>query len=353
MNKNLFFCFLCLLIIPIDGIAGKNYFWKMCEENSETSLECEEVGEFCSQAQAVSVPEEDRPTMSEQKKLKGCTSDGLYYGYGNPSDPVNARKCAYFQIDQNQNNGAFDGLPILMTVYANGEGVEKNIALALKFACEDESGAPAEFQNRVLHLNSLRRGNNENSSFDYCDATTSGMMMGFCASRDAEIRQSERTNGISELMVFWSDNKKIEFEKMRLIWHDYLKNSVNEVDQSGSARGAFVVEDREAQEEEFFDSLLSFDQDDFPAYKDQDFIQADREMNLVYKKIQRLGSNDSNFWGTVTKHDIKESQKAWLKYRDAWVVFAKQKYPSVSAAAWKTWLTLTRTARIKSFLDMP
>ena len=101
-----------------------------------------------------------------------------------------------------------------------------------------------------------------------------------------------------------------------------------------------LIDDREALEEEFLNSLKKFDRGDLPRFNEKDFLDADSELNKVYKEIQQ-NSSEYNL-GTVSKGDIKAAQRAWLKYRDAWVAFAKQKYPSVAAFAWKTWLMRDR-----------
>jgi uncharacterized protein YecT (DUF1311 family) len=351
---NLTLLFLCVLLIPIEALAGRNDFWEMCKENTGGFLQCDEVGKVCSQVEFATTPAGDNPTKQERQRLQGCSSDSLYYGYSNPSDSVNARKCAFLQIEQDHFDGPFDGFPTLMTIYANGEGVTKNLDLALKFACKDEGWAPSEYEGRILHLDSLRRDHAVNNKFDYCDDITSGYMEGVCASTNAAIKKAARTKRIAKLMDSWSERDKCEFEKMQTIWQGYLGASAEEVDQSGSARNAMTVENEESQEEDFFTSLLEFKQKKFPTYSNDDFIQTDREMNLLYKRIQKMSRDKSTLmWGTVTKENIRIVQKAWLKYRDAWIAFAKQKYPSVSASAWKTWLTRTRIAQMKPFLDIP
>jgi uncharacterized protein YecT (DUF1311 family) len=56
-------------------------------------------------------------------------------------------------------------------------------------------------------------------------------------------------------------------------------------------------------------------------------------------------------WGSVKQADIKHTQRVWLKYREAWVTFGRQKYPQVSEDSWRMWLTKKRIAMLKEFLD--
>jgi uncharacterized protein YecT (DUF1311 family) len=53
----------------------------------------------------------------------------------------------------------------------------------------------------------------------------------------------------------------------------------------------------------------------------------------------------------VTKDSIRVAQRAWLGYRDAWVAFAKIKYPLITLDTIRTWLTQKRTAELEEFLS--
>jgi hypothetical protein len=61
---------------------------------------------------------------------------------------------------------------------------------------------------------------------------------------------------------------------------------------------------------------------------------------FVYSKIQHTKDLDR---GDVTAQKIQETQRLWLPYREAWVVFGQKKYPAVSADSWRAWLTRQRT----------
>ncbi len=332
-------CF-CTLIFFSTCFAENTTYEYLCKKSSFL-LHCEKIHQICQQAALVTIPSEDKPTLEEKQNL--CSSGNL------PYDPVKARKCAYLQVEQNRRDGPFEGIAVLMRVYANGEGVKRNLDLALKFACDDADGAPAEYEGRILSLNQLRQAGNQSRNFDYCDDVTSGEMAGWCASRDAGNKKNKRDSELAGLISSWSKDDKQEFERLRLVWKKYLEASVNEVDQSGTGRSAFVIEHAESLEENFVSSMGKFSHGEFPSYSKEDFIQVDRELNMIYKEIQGKTENQVSLWGTVTKDGIKNTQRAWLKFRDAWVIFAKQKYPSVADVVWKTWLTRERIEQLKEF----
>lgn len=83
------------------------------------------------------------------------------------------------------------------------------------------------------------------------------------------------------------------------------------------------------------------------------YQQADKELNTVYRKILSLYKEDTVF---IAK--LKESQRIWVKFRDAEV---KMKYPdreagfygSVHPLCWSNYLeqlTYQRTEKLKEWL---
>ena len=48
----------------------------------------------------------------------------------------------------------------------------------------------------------------------------------------------------------------------------------------------------------------------------------------------------------ATADGMRETERLWLAYLVAWIQFARQKYPSVSADSWRTWLTQQRLEQL-------
>jgi len=331
-----------------ETFAAQNQFWDLCRHSGSRHLHCDSIRKICSQVANVKIPPQDKPTDQEKLLLKGCSSDKLYYGYGNTSDPINARKCAFMQVEQNNADGVFDGTPILMTVYANGEGVKRDLDIALKFACDDESHAAAEFEGRVEHILQMKHETRQ-QRFDYCEDITSGYMSGICANRQASLDNALREIQYTRLFSKWSTGEKRSFEKMQFPWKSYLKAREAEIDQSGTDRGAMIIADQELLKKKFLSDLSDYEEGKMPKFSEHDSKRVDQELNFIYKKIQ--GGKENQVSGTVTRENIKLAQRAWLKYRDAWLVFAKLKYPAVSEAAWNTKLTRDRVELLKEFIN--
>jgi uncharacterized protein YecT (DUF1311 family) len=75
----------------------------------------------------------------------------------------------------------------------------------------------------------------------------------------------------------------------------------------------------------------------------------DKELNETYRLLK--ASADPKFReGTVTWVDIREAQRAWLDYRDAWIKFGKVRYPAISEPSWKAFFTEQRLKMLKELL---
>ncbi len=302
----------------------------------------------CKEAAKTPFPPKDRPSPEEAKTLKNCSSRDLYYGFDKPADPVQARKCAYLEMEKDEM--VFGGSSILMMIYANGKGVERNLNLAIKFACRLNMVGAIEDKDRVMHLAKLKQEKWKGNNFSLCDDITSGFMEGHCADLEARFAQAKRGNKLTGLVGAWNEKDKSAFGALEKAFNNFVQLRVNnEVDLSGTGRGAFMIEEESSLREDFVSALEKFEHGELPQFGPEQFINTDKELNSVYQKIQK--TKDPAWWGTVTKEGIKNTQRAWLKYRDAWVAFGQQKYPKVSSDRWKTWLTQNRIRMLNEFIE--
>lgn len=323
--------FICLALVFSHAAFGGTQDWKrICEEVKNTSF-----------------PPKDRPGQGEAKPLEKCASADLYFGFDRPADPVKARLCAYVELDQGDDL-VFGGSSILMMIYANGKGAERNLDLAIKLACTID-GAPAEVEGRVEHLAKLRQEKWKGDDFSLCDDITSGFMQGHCASLSERFVEAKRKKRLSGLTSKWAEKDRKAFDVLSNTLEKFITSRTeNEVDLSGTGRGAFMIEEESALREAFLSAVEKFEHGELPRFSSEQFAQADKELNTIYSKLQK--TKDPS-WGTVTADGIKQAQRAWLKYRDACVVFGQQKYPKTSADSWKTWLTRDRIKMLNGFLE--
>ena len=95
-----------------------------------------------------------------------------------------------------------------------------------------------------------------------------------------------------------------------------------------------------------------------PAQTAASLTPADRELNVVYRRVRaelQAGASPHPYSlaGTVDADGVRDTQRAWLRYRDAWVAFAATRWPDTAGDAWRAWLTETRTAALDAITGGP
>ncbi|APJ03567.1 DUF1311 domain-containing protein [Silvanigrella aquatica] len=310
------------------------------------AMPIEEIDKKCKKIMLQSLPLEDTPSTTETKNLNQCISQNYYYGIGQSIDYERARKCAYIELKKSDLDiYRIQGAQILMMIYGNGYQVKKNIPLAKKFACQIDS-APAEKESRLTHLSQIEKTQNK---IDICDDITSGLMMGVCTHLWDEIKSQDSTKEFKKLIGKWNNNQKNAYEKLNVIFNAFVNSHLsNEIDLSGSNRTALQIEEKSQLINHFQSSFLQFENKKFPLFSDNDFIQIDKKLNMVYSKIMKL--KDPGY-GTINRKGIKLTELNWIKYRDEFVKFATINYPKIKSAAWKAWLTQERISQLEQIYD--
>lgn len=301
------------------------------------------VADICKKLSSIDFPKQDQV---QTQIIKPCESMKFYYDIGVNKDYAKARYCAFLEKAAGDNL-VFGGSSILMMIYANGQGVQRNLDLATKLACQI-GGAPLEMGERVNHLQELK-SKPQTTLFDLCDDISSGFMQGQCALKEAKIADAKRDTIISQLSASWPLRHRQALANLRQTAHLFFNSRIeNEVDLSGTARSAMQSEEQESLEINFEKSLSDFENRKLPEFSATDFKQKDSELNAVYNRIMHTKSRNL-LWGTVTAGQIKRTQKIWLRYRDAWIKFALIHYPQVSTDSFKTWITMQRIEQLEEF----
>jgi uncharacterized protein YecT (DUF1311 family) len=291
-----------------------------------------------------------------------CDSTKLYSGIGIEVDYTAARQCAWTERLAIQAGiqprfttaSVFGGSAMLTVLYANGEGVERNIPLALRFACEAE-GAPAEIEGRLESLGALEVTLRPQAKrFDFCDDITSGFMEGFCAAYGSEMGNQDRENSFRALAADFTAAQRAKFDTARGLEEAYaLAHAKDEIDLGGTARAMYQIDAEDTLKDDFLEALRSFEAAKFPAGSAELYRDSDEQLNYAYRRAIDDADKHKSDYGAVQPEGVRDAERAWLKYRDAWVAFAKTRYPTVSPEAWLILLTKDRTSILDgSFCDM-
>lgn len=291
-----------------------------------------------------------------------CDSHKLYSGIGGPEDYVAARKCAWRErlaslagLEPRYTVASvFGGAPMLTVLYANGEGVEKNLPLALRFACE-AGGAPAEISTRLDHIESLStRITIGNEKLNFCDDITSGFMEGFCSAYVSELADQKRSRSFDALSAKMNPAQQQAFAQLVSKEEAYSRaHSVGEIDLGGTARAMFQIDAEQTLRDDFLAALQSFEAGKTPGGSAQTYKDADAQLNLAYHSAMAKAEKQMKDYGAVQPSGIRNAERAWGKYRGAWIAFAKLRYPAVPKEAWLTLLANDRASILDgSFCDM-
>jgi hypothetical protein len=320
-----------LFIVTSESAAGAS-------ARPPTSLTCERV-------KGVAFPTGDQPEEAETKALQGCSSEGLLYGIAQAVDPAKARTCAYLERSAGDER-VFGGSAILMTIYANGLGVRRNLDLALHLACGLDA-APAEMESRIAHLERMRSQAAGQALFSLCDDVTSGFMGGHCAAHELRIKQAKRTQRHDRALTGWTAAQRAAFKKLRATANAFFQaRTANEIDLSGTARSALEAEEEDNLEAAFDKISEALEHRSVPPASPANLAEVDRRLNALYGRIMNAKGND---WGTVTRDGIRATERQWVKYRDGWTAFAGVAYPNADASALKGWLTQQRMEMLTAF----
>jgi hypothetical protein len=285
---------------------------------------------------------DDRPSAAEEKALANCSSVDLYFGFGQPADPIKARKCAYAEIDRGS-KAPLGGKAILMMVYANGRGATRNYDAAIKLACELD-GDPGDDTGRVYQLDRLKKQNWAGNSFSVCDHSSGREMYEQCAILSERFDKIERDQKFNELIAGWKPAEKKAFhtlmEEANRFYEIQAKNGVN-------LEGTFEIQEEIFFKNNLLSSLQAFERGELPKYSAEEFQKSEAAEQAAYLRTQ---NGPDSKWGTITRESVRKSQDEWLRYCHTWIAFGGQKYPSVTEQSWKAWLDQDRTVMFNRFL---
>ncbi len=295
----------------------------------------------CFEAGSAAIPVSDQPTSKERNTFKNSKVDCLSFqtGIGAKQDWVSYRKCVLSQ-DEIDNNTVAE-------IYANGWGVKRNPQLALALVCHGSS-VPAELEGMVNALYSTKDDKCLKEDFYFCNYVTSGMNGGFCVANAEATMEKKRELKLLSLTSQWTKTQKNAFAVLQKAANNFFsEHARSEQDMSGTARVQITIAEEARLKDEFIKDIEMFESGQVP--KDADFAKSDKDLNTLYVQIMKKPNRDD--YGTITKEGIKQTQRKWIKYRDAWTKFVELKYQNNSSDLWKTWLTKIRIEQLNEFLN--
>jgi hypothetical protein len=298
--------------------------------------------DLCFAAGTVDIPSTDKPSESEASLFRSADRKCIDYheGLGVTQSDAAYRKCLLSTEDADNNE--------LAEVYANGWGVPRNPKLAIALVCHGSS-VPAELKGMVQTLDANRVLSALPQPFLFCTHVTSGMNAGRCAARAEYVVNFRRSAAVAAIAATWRDRDRQLFDRAQATYEQYvITHSAEELDMSGTARGAIATEEESLLREEFAAAIRDFEGRRFPGIDDAS--NADAELNRVYQRLMKAPRFEE--YVTQDKGGVRDTQRNWLVFRDRFTEFALARYPSVKKEVWLTWLTRNRTAQLNVVAEM-
>ncbi|CAJ0816544.1 hypothetical protein [Ralstonia flaminis] len=305
----------------------------------------------CMAAEGAVPPASDLPSVTQRQSATACVPDDLYYDtkhrpYRTEADWAQVRACAFAQ----------DDVGVLMMLYANGFGVKRSSATAVRLACL-LGGAPAEEQSRVVHL-SMMDGKDVGSEFDICDDATSGFMAGYCTHIEDRQRTQKRTKVLAHFAHKLNRRELSAFEQLQTALSAFAqRRGDSETDMTGTARAALAIQ-ASADEYDAFMSLLGkvevggLQRGDGAKVKDLNRQMSQALHDVMSIKGMQADSPDRIGYTTITRADVVEAQRAWLQYRDAWIHFiGTQRPPHIDPDSLTSYLTTRRVEQLRTLRE--
>jgi hypothetical protein len=312
--------------------------------------------ENCSAYELVALPLE-AASVPTPKSFPDCASYRSYRGINRPVNYAEARACAWQerlaqQAELSQNpkepiSWVVGGSLILADIYFNGAGVQQNIPLATRFACEfDEIAAKLVLPETAK----LKGPMNAQAPFELCDYAATTFTMNFCKSYESKIEENNRSRFYDRLMSAMTPEQKAAFGKLLAAEKAYIQAHASEVDQGGTIRGIRTMGSMDLLENFFHTDLVHFERKQWPEISASQIAAADALLEREYKKkvLQlRMHTKEEIDMGAVTESGFVGAEEAWKSYRDAWAAFARLRYPS-STEAIRAKVTLDRRRLLKT-----
>ncbi len=304
----------------------------------------------CSSYASVPLPAEAEK-VAAPKTTPVCASYRSYRGIGRPVNYSEARECAWQErLAQKAELGqppVVGGSLILADLYFNGAGVKRNIPLSLRFACESEEGMAELALPEIAKLNGSLPAH---GPFEFCDYATTTFSENYCADYASEIKDDRRNRYFNSLKPSMNPEQRAAFEKLLAAEHAYIEAHADEVYQGGSIHNIRTLGSQDILQDLFRTDVVRFERKEWPALTGDQISTADAVLHREYEKELgqlRTQPNEANDLTLVTADHLAVVEKAWERYREAWVAFARLRYPD-NVARVRAEITLERYRLLKT-----
>lgn len=301
----------------------------------------------CVAAAKVPIPTADLPPAPAD--LKKCDPLELESRPGRPVDLRAARYCAYTARDaKGTEQGDMDlenipGNAGLAMIYAGGKGVAPNIPLAERFACDIQGGWDDGTEVAKM-LEAKRREGATKVDFDICENPTGRQLNYICILRDQD-RVADKVALAEKPFNAGTAQQRAAFQRLLAARKAYLDALSAEEPTGTVGRAQEAMRDGIDIDDAWAQTLNRLAAGKLPHYTAADFRKADADLNVNYRAALESTAN-CNDDDCLKTEQLRQIERTWIAYRDAWVAYAGLRWPSIPADSWRTWLTLQQTEEL-------
>jgi hypothetical protein len=314
------------------------------EDWSEGARHLEENPAFA-QSQAICrsvisrrVPAADRPRPQLTSSLSECRPLDLYYNRPERRDPVRARLCALSEVGRGQPE---ESRLVLMNLYANGEGVPRNLDLSIHLAC-GMNVVPAEMHARVMRLDRLRTQRWTGSDFDYVLDDRSSFPSAAGVHYYIRIDTERRNAELRRLTAAWPAAQLDALFRLERAKAAYAQAHARVAIFQASPAEWIEYGPIENVEEAFLAQIHALSSGQVPDYSPIQIEATRQRMESNYRVSQRPREDTPD----LASADFDRVEQAWRAYRDAFIRLAQIRSPELSRNRLATWLGRTRPDRL-------
>lgn len=286
------------------------------------------------------------PAVDARPSGPGCADNLLnrYYAARTEADFARLRRCAYAGVAEAARQGITEDSPegawlqgpaVLAMLYANGQGIAPNLRLAEHFACGIHS-IWDDGRDLAQAIESERLRGPNRYPLDICKTPTGLQINVTCLDMKQDKVAAEIAN---EQKLFEAGQSRAvddAFRKLLAARKAYQNIYGTQFSGGTSGNGQGIMEQAIEEDKSWVQILKDLEAGKVPHYTKADLRKADADLNRLYQ--QRLGDETDGPAGV----QIRNPERVWLKYRDAWVVYGTLRWPQTSHESWLAWVTLQR-----------
>jgi len=283
-----------------------------------------------------SPPHETQTTASRLSgdDVRNCNSAWEYYGLqSGKADFEKARLCA--EQGRKLKKSATIANAVLMMMYANGEGVERNYDLALQFACEEDP------QDQDPLIVAIQKGQTQSSpeAIDYCKIVTSKPAKTLCA--DLKFKQDEvnQADAFEKTASALSPEVRAKYDALMETADIYFASEAERLNPSDSMdikeRARKIAQSRYDLYQGLLTSMQKLEQTSKLQVSRISLKQVNDLLEHALELYQAAHSQQKS-------RALLRAQKDWTNYRDAFANYGIIRFQPKNLDMWKAELTRLR-----------